>query len=348
MAVAPRPRRMPRALALALSTILLAAVAYLAVSFYIADRFTHPIRMPITRGPMVHALTYEDVRLTASDGVSLSGWYFPRAGDRAAVVVHGRNSNRIQDEIPGVRRGEHIADFLLANGFAVLLFDLRGHGDSGGDRYSLGYYERRDVAAAIEFVQRRGYAERRIALLGVSLGAGAVLEELALHPGVGPIVTDSAYEDVETVLYERLETETRGVPGWFTPGVMLAAGLLLGVPAEDVRPITFVRAHPERAFLFVHCDEDEMVALHHAYDLKAASANPATRLWVQTGCHHAQTYERDPAAYEAHVIAFLDAQLGGRSAHGEERPLAGDPLEDMRAPVLEISPSQRRDRARCS
>ena len=174
---APRSLRWSRSsVRYALAAVMLAALtAYLGVSFYVADQFSRPDRERITRAPMVNAPTYEDVRLRTSDGLNLTGWYFPHSGDRAAIVVHGRNSNRIQSEINGVRRGEHIADFLYADGFSVLLFDLRGHGNSDGDRYSLGWYERRDVAAAIEFVMSRGYAESRIALLGVSLGAGTVL-----------------------------------------------------------------------------------------------------------------------------------------------------------------------------
>ncbi|OLC56180.1 MAG: hypothetical protein AUH85_06985, partial [Chloroflexi bacterium 13_1_40CM_4_68_4] len=298
--------------------IVAAVVAYGGISFYVADKFTHPERHPITRAPIVSAPTYENVRLQTSDGLNLSGWFFPRGGDRAAIVVHGRNSNRIQSDVDDVRRGERIADFLIADGFSVLLFDLRGHGNSDGDRYSLGYYERRDVAAAIEYVMSRGYAERRIALLGVSLGAGTVLQELALHPNVGPIVTDSAYEDVDTLLQEKLEQETKLVPSWFTPGVLLAASVELGISTEQVRPIAFVRAHPERAFLFIHCAEDEMVPLHHAQDLKAASQNAQSQLWIESGCQHAQGYETHPAEYQAHVLAFLDAQLQlTRSAHRE-------------------------------
>ena len=311
---ASTPRRSPRqlrriAVSVIVAAILLALLTYAGISFYVADRFTHPERHVITRGPIVSAPIYEDVRLQTSDGLNLTGWYFPHSGDRAAIVVHGRNSNRIQNDLDNVRRGEHIADFLIADGFSVLLFDLRAHGNSDGDRYSLGYYERRDVAAAIEYVMSRGYPERRIALIGVSLGAGTVLQELALHPGVGPIVTDSAYEDVDILLQEKLEQETNLVPGWFTPGVLLAASVELGIPTDQVRPIAFVRAHPERPFLFIHCDEDEMVPLHHAYDLKAASANPASQLWIESGCHHAQGYETHPAEYQAHVLAFLDAQL---------------------------------------
>jgi fermentation-respiration switch protein FrsA (DUF1100 family) len=99
------------------------------------------------------------------------------------------------------------------------------------------------------------------------------------------------------------------MPPWLTPGVLLAAGIQLGVPVDQVRPIAFVKAHPERAFLLIHCDTDEQVAVHHAYDLKAASANPGTRLWIEHGCNHATGFEHDPDGYTAQVLAFLHEQL---------------------------------------
>ena len=35
----------------------------------------------------------------------------------------------------------------------VILFDLRGHGESDGDRFSLGYFEKRDVLGAIRYLR---------------------------------------------------------------------------------------------------------------------------------------------------------------------------------------------------
>src|SRR5919202_6380088 len=127
MRVAPPPRRLLRAIALFLPVVALvvSTVAYLGISFYIADRFSHPDRLRITRAPLVNAPRYDDVELRTSDGLRLSGWFFPRQADRAAIVVHGRNSNRIQSDLDDIRRGERIADFLYAAGYAVLLFDLR-------------------------------------------------------------------------------------------------------------------------------------------------------------------------------------------------------------------------------
>ncbi|MEK6207813.1 MAG: alpha/beta fold hydrolase [Chloroflexota bacterium] len=284
--------------------LLAGVVGYLSVSYVVADRLTHAERHPIGRAPQVAAPTYEDVVLRTSDGLTLRGWFFPVRGDRAAILIHGRHANRAEYQ----GRLEHIADFLIAQGFSVLLFDLRGHGDSDGDRFSLGQLERLDVASAIDFVASRGFEEKRIALLGISLGAGTAIQELLLHPKVGAVIADSSYMDAFTEVQEVLPREG-GVPGWFTPGVFLMTRIAFGLDGDQVRPIEVVRAHPERAILFIHCDTDPLIQVHHAQDLRAASANSASALWIAHGCDHAAAMDIYPAEYRTHVLAFLEAQI---------------------------------------
>jgi pimeloyl-ACP methyl ester carboxylesterase len=284
--------------------LLVGVVGYLSVSYVVADRLTHAERHPIGRGPQVAAAAYEDVTLRTSDGLTLRGWFFPVRGDRAAILIHGRHANRAEYQ----GRLEHIADFLIAQGFSVLLFDLRGHGDSDGDRFSLGQFERLDVASAIDFVASRGVAESRIALLGISLGAGTAIQELLLHPKVGAVVADSSYMDAFTEVQEVLPREG-GVPAWFTPGVFFMTRLAFGLDGDQVRPIDVVRAHPERAILFIHCDTDPLIQVHHAQDLRAASANAASDLWIAHGCDHAAAMDIYPVEYRTHVLSFLATQI---------------------------------------
>jgi pimeloyl-ACP methyl ester carboxylesterase len=294
-----------RRISLLLAAVLVAATGYLAISYVVAERFTHAARHPIGRGPQLAAATgHEDIALQTSDGLTLRGWYFPTPGDRAAVIVHGKDSNRLE----GGFKAERIADFLIADGYSVVLFDMRGHGDSEGDRWSLGQLERRDVAAAIDFLAGRGFAENRIALIGISMGAGVVLQELVLHPHIGAVVADSAYADARTLVEEKLE-ETAGVPTWFTPGVFLMSRIAFGIDGDQVRPIDVVRAQPDRAFLLIHCEADELIALHHARELRAASTSPASQLWIVAPCAHARAFDGHPAEYEAHLLLFLESQI---------------------------------------
>jgi len=296
-----RGRHLLGAVIAAISVLVVAA--YLVASYVVADRFSRPMRLPVDRPPLVQAASYEDIVFT-SDGLSLRGWFFPGHGDRAVIVIHGRGANRTEWH----GRSERIADFLLADGYSVVLFDLRGHGESDGDRFSLGYHERRDVAAAIAFLRGRGFAEQRIALIGISMGAASALGVLTIDPEIGPIVIDSSFTDVAVVLAEDLPAET-GMPSALVPGVLFVEQVVFGVDTAAVRPIDIVRAHPERAFLFIHCDQDETIAVHHGRELRAASANLSSELWIAPGCLHPRASDDHPGEYRERVLAFLRSQL---------------------------------------
>jgi uncharacterized protein len=285
--------------------LLAGVVGYLSVSYVVAERFTHAARYRVDRAPQVVSPTHEDVTFRATDGLTLRGWYFEGSGDRAAIVVHGKDSNRIAGEN---RTAEKIADFLIADGYDVLLFDLRGHGESEGDRFSLGYLERRDVAGAIDYVTGRGVREDRIALIGISMGAGTVLQTLLLRPNVGAVVADSAYADARTLVGENLE-QVAGVPGWFTPGVLFFSNVIFGLDGDQVRPIDVVRAHSNRPLLLIHCDKDELIAVHHPQELRSATVSTRSQLWIASGCQHAWAFNHYPAEYQARVLAFLESQI---------------------------------------
>src|SRR6266568_1953493 len=132
---------------------------YGGVSVYAANEFTRTERRPPEIAAAVGVgVPYEDVSFRSSDGKLLRGWLFPR-GDRAVVMVHGKDGRRLDGE-----RTVALARAFTASGYSVLAFDLRGHGESEGDRFSLGEYERLDVAAAVGFLEGRGFLSGHLAL----------------------------------------------------------------------------------------------------------------------------------------------------------------------------------------
>jgi fermentation-respiration switch protein FrsA (DUF1100 family) len=284
-----------------------ALIAYLVISFRVAETVTQVERVPLDPPASSIAATHEDVTFNSRDGIVLKGWWFEVAGaDRAVVIVHGRGRNRVNSDFMEAA----IARLLLVHGYSVLLFDLRGHGESGGTRYTLGIEEPRDILAAIDLAATRADIERtRVAIIGESLGGGSLLMTLKADPSIGPIVTDSAFADANTVVGESA-TKYTNLPPWFTPGIVLMGRLFLGLDISQVTPSKVVAAHPERAFLFIQCTDDTTVPLHHGLDLKAASRNPRTELWVVPGCEHVKAFATHPDEWAQHVFTFLDRELG--------------------------------------
>jgi fermentation-respiration switch protein FrsA (DUF1100 family) len=290
----------------ALALFVLVLASYGAVSFRVADGLTRPTRYPLDPPAASVAANYEEVSFRSSDGLLLKGWWFPvPSADRAAVVVHGRAANRIKSSF----NPQKIAQFLLASRYSVLLFDLRAHGESEGVRYSLGQYEPRDVIAAIDFAQRKaGIDRKRVAIIGESMGAGTAIMTVKVDPAIGPVVADSAFADGVTVVDEVAPNYT-GLPGVFTPGIVLAARIFFDLDLSAVKPVDVVRDHPERAWLFIQCEKDKTVFPHHGAELRAASANTGSELWLVPECDHVKAFDTQPLEWERHVLAFLGREI---------------------------------------
>ena len=290
-----------------LVVLVLLGVGYGVISWRYADGVTRVVRDPQKKTPAYVQARYEEVAFKSRDGLLLKGWWFPApAATKAAVLVHGKDQNRIDSSFdPG-----RMARFLIADGWSVLLFEMRGHGQSEGTRWGLGQYEPDDILAAIDLAQQKtGIARDRVATIGESMGGGSVLMTVGRDPSIGPVVVDSAYASAAVVVDE-VGPQYSGLPDFFTPGLVFMSRLLYGLDLGAVVPVDVVRAHPERPFLFIQCVNDHTVAMHHGVDLKAASANPNTQLWLVEDCGHVKAFVTHPQLWQDRVLAFLDGQLG--------------------------------------
>src|SRR5213082_2467139 len=97
-------------------------------------------------------------------------------------MVHGKGTDREAGPGEGILG---IAAPLARAGYRVLTFDLRGSGESGGDRFTLGAREVGDVEGAIDYLGQRGLAADGVNLVGFSMGGSTALlaaaDELAVR-----------------------------------------------------------------------------------------------------------------------------------------------------------------------
>lgn len=132
------------------------------------------------------------VSFRTDDGVTLAGtWYEPSARQAPAVVlVHMLGRTR--------HDWDALATFLSSQGFGVLAFDLRGHGESQGSRPADDQYSEfvKDLAAARHYaVTRPDVLPARLAFVGASIGANLAVLQAAQAPGVAGIALLSPSTD---------------------------------------------------------------------------------------------------------------------------------------------------------
>jgi dipeptidyl aminopeptidase/acylaminoacyl peptidase len=293
-----------------LAVLLLLLLAYLGAGALIAGELTLPKRQFYPQAAASLGLPYQDVRFPArGDGVEIAGWYVPSAGStRAIIVVHGKDQSRATeffDTFPTGRLTEMSAG-LQAAGFAVLMIDLRGHGQSGDARYSFGLKERRDVMGAADWLKTQGFKSGSIGALGVSLGAAATVGAAAEDADIGAAVVDSGFAEWRPVMYANWASAT-GLPEAMIPSARLMSRLLFGYDVCDARPVTEIGRIAPRPVLLIHTVRDQLIAASHADQMKAAL--PSAELWMAGGLEHARNYNADPAAYLRKVSEFFDKGL---------------------------------------
>jgi pimeloyl-ACP methyl ester carboxylesterase len=272
-------------------------VAYLVIGYVVAARLSAPVRQPVERTPADVGLDYREVVVRSSDGLSLSAWWVDKAGSsRAVVLVHGWG---------GDKSNLHVVETALVYeraGFNVLMLDLRGHGESEGERVTVGYQEVRDVQGALSWLEEQGFDPEDVVLHGWSMGGAAVVQA-APGTGVAAVVEEAAYADLPPLLRERIP-EASGLPAFFNPGIFLMGRLFLDIDPWAVRPEKEARQLSQEGvpFMIIHSRDDEVIPFEHAESF--AAAYPEATFWELKAYGHVAAHTHPE--YRERLLNFLD------------------------------------------
>jgi dipeptidyl aminopeptidase/acylaminoacyl peptidase len=278
-------------------------IAFLSISAYMGYSMTRVEREAITESPADYNLAYEDIEFPSrEDSLTIRGWYLPAESDTVIIMVHGAESNRADTSVGMLE----IAAELVNHDYSILMFDMRAHGESDGERISIGYHERKDVLGAVDYAEERGF--QRIGILGFSMGGATSLLAAAEDDTIDCLVSDSAYADMAGIIKREFK-ERSSFPTFFLDPMLFMIKIMYGVDFKAVKPYEAVPEIAPRPILFIHGGEDDFVPIDHAYRLYEASENPADTLWIVPGADHVRAYRTAPEEYIHRVTAFFDEYL---------------------------------------
>ena len=260
-------------------------------------------RLPLVGSPASVGLTFQDVAFASRvDGVPLKGWFIPALGDSVLVIVHGGFQNRVDPTVDTL----DLARDLVHEGYDLLLFDLRGRGESGGKGRSLSNIDE-DIGGAIDYLKSRGYPTGKIGIIGYCSGAASACL-FASRERIGGLVLDGCFTSVKDMVYN--QASIRGIPRLpvdvFLPGLELAAKVFYGY--EAVNPVDVVR-NVQCPVLFIHEEDDDLISTVDDVKLTDTSGNPTNMLWEVDGTVHSKAYQAYPVEYVAKVSEFFRAAL---------------------------------------
>jgi uncharacterized protein len=256
------------------------------------------LKVPYT--PADFGWAFEAVQFKSFDGLDLAGWFIPATSpnDKTILIQHGVGSNA--------------GDMLLntaclqkAGDWNLFYFNFRGHGDSGGERTSLGPLELRDMETAIAFIQKaKPQACRRLAVYGHSLGAAVAIVGASVFPEIQAVAAESPFSYISKTV-RHFSWAFYGIPYFpFVPLSLFFTSLRLGLPIGNFAPADAIGRIAPRPIFLIFAERDARMPPADAELLWEAARMPKER-WMVRGADHGEPWLIAKEEYERKLVDFF-------------------------------------------
>jgi fermentation-respiration switch protein FrsA (DUF1100 family) len=282
-------------MSLILALIFGLVVVGLAGTWVIAGMLVEPLRIAIGDPPTDLPAQY--ITLNSGSGADIVGWHIPSDQQRGVIVLaHPYRGSRL-DMLNRAR-------LLHRHGFSIVMVDLQAHGESPGERVTIGHLERHDVASAIDYATEQHPGEP-LGVIGFSMGGAATL--LSKATGIDALVLEAAYPTIQLAIRNRVKVLVGGAS--FVPTLLLLMQFRprLGISPAAMRPIDHL-PHVSCPVLIMSGTADLHTTVADTESMFAAASEPK-QLWMVEGAGHEDLYDFAPDEYEARLLRFLNASL---------------------------------------
>jgi uncharacterized protein len=209
------------------------------------------------------------------DDVTLRGWSCAAIGKRRGTIIylHGVADNR------GSSTG--VVQRFTPQGFDVVAYDSRRHGQSPGEVCTYGFVEKRDLRRIID-----GLSAGPVILIGTSLGAAVALQEAGSDPRPVAVVAAESFSDLRTVATERAP--------WFLPSPVIRKAFMIAEQrgrflVDAVSPVQAARTI-KAPVLLIHGAEDKDTPPAHSQRIFDALTGPRRLMLVPGAAHNQSLY----------------------------------------------------------
>jgi uncharacterized protein len=244
-----------------------------------------------------------NVSINAADGAILRGWLLQPAsanGD-AIILLHGVSDNRLGAYGYG--------EWLLRNGYSVLLPDARAHGLSGGELATYGIKEADDIHRWVSWLNENQHPRCTFGF-GESMGAGQILQALSKENRFCAVVAESPFESFREVSYARFGRPFHAGPWlgrtFFRPTDevgFLYVWLRYGMNMDTASPKKAVAASKVPLFL-IHGTSDRNIPYYNSEDIQAANPTKAL-LWLVPQAGHCGAYSVAPEEFDRRILTWF-------------------------------------------
>lgn len=222
--------------------------------------------------------------------------------NRVAIVVHGF-MNTYKDT-------QTYCKFFYEQGFNVLAVDNRAHGLSGGDYVGMGWFDRLDVKAWIEYVCKVFGAKVQIVLFGVSMGGATVCmasgEELPKN--VKCIIADSPYDNVYNIFFHVMKKELKLPAFSLAKSLQTYNKIFFGESIKEQDTIRQVKKS-KTPILIIHGDKDNFVPVEMAFKIYDAIDPNLRDIFIVHNAWHGEAQSKQTKKYNEKLEMWIEKYL---------------------------------------
>jgi uncharacterized protein len=229
--------------------------------------------------PQAFGLSAQTVSIPSARGLNLFGWFIPAIADQPSptvVLLHGwcGNASSLLPAALGLHRA----------GFAVLLMEARNHGRSDCDDHTSLPRFAEDLDNAIDWLKAVSAVDsKRIAAIGHSVGAAAVLLSASRRNDLFAVVSVAAFAHPEQVMQRWFAL--RYIPYWPIAWLVnRALEKIIGAAFSEIAPIKTI-ATVSCPVLLIHGRQDLLVPITDAHQIQNFGAQRGTQLVECDGTH---------------------------------------------------------------
>ncbi|MCC6411798.1 MAG: alpha/beta hydrolase [Saprospiraceae bacterium] len=261
-------------------------------------------KIPRGADPVEYGLTVDPLVIHTSDSITLQGWFVAANPDSSVnttvIVLHGISSCK-EFFLP-------TAEKLSQRGINTVLFDLRAHGDSGGDFCTFGAKEKYDVSQIVDSLLARD-STMRIGVMGHSLGGAIALQSLAHDPRLQFGVIESTFYSLEKVVEQYGENWFGIRSEWMAHEVLERSGEIACFDPFAVMPCEAAKEIEQPVFMS-HGDRDERIPLAFGQINYNNLASEEKQWYTITGAGHNGLWQTGGPRYVQAVVSFIKAGSG--------------------------------------
>lgn len=241
-------------------------------------------------------LEEQEIYIDSDYGYKIHGFFFPNNNSKKIMILcHG-----ITWSLYGSVK---YMDIFLKRGFAVFIYDHRNHGLSGGKDTSFGYYEKFDLKKCTDWLFNKLGTDIIVGLHGESMGAGTVLQNIAIDMRIKFCIDDCGYSDAEELFKYRLAKDYNIKKFPLVKLSSIICKIRVGWNFKNVSPITSL-PKVNIPILFIHGEEDDYVPTVMCKQMYLVK-NGYKDMYIVPGAGHADSYSKNSEEYEKRVHNFL-------------------------------------------